>query len=140
MLVSMQPRGLDRCHTYLSAADHERGLGAQGVEDAGQLNCDVAAANDEDALGLRFQFEKAIAVDGVLAACKCRCARVAARGDADVRCSVERAVDVQRVGCHELGPASNLVNLRLGNVGVVDAVQPHDVCVAALLRADQLQQ
>ena len=44
------------------AAIAEMSLGAQAIEDAGELNRDIASANDEETLGEAFQIEDAIRV------------------------------------------------------------------------------
>jgi len=66
-------------------ADEEVGLGAEGVEHAGQLDGDVAGADDGDFLGLALEVEEAVAGDAQLAAGDVRrFVGVSAGGEQDV--------------------------------------------------------
>ena len=67
----------------LLAAVDQRRLDAEAVEDAGELDGDVAAADDQDRGRQLLQMERLVGGDGVLGAGQVRLHRMAAGGDQD---------------------------------------------------------
>jgi hypothetical protein len=82
---------------------HHGDLGAQGAQHAGQLDADVAAADDADRLGCSLQLEEAVGGDAELGAGHTRHDRPPAGGDGDVVGGVALAVDLDGVGIDEAG-------------------------------------
>ena len=65
----------------LGAAIEERGVDAEAVEDAGKLDRDVAAADDQDGFRQGLEMERLVGGDGVACARNIGHDRVPARGD-----------------------------------------------------------
>ena len=121
----------------LLAADQLDDLGAEPVEDAGELDRDVAAADDDDAPRQRRQIERLVRGDGVLDAGHVRHRRVAAGGDQDVLGGVRACRRPRRCAGSTSRPRpSNSLTPRIASRLHVDAVEAVDL---AVLGGDQLR-
>ncbi len=80
------------------AADHQRHLAAQGLHDPGDLDGDVAAADDGDARRALVQLEETIGSGAQFGARQLRYHRIAAGGDDDVRGRRMPVGDLDAVG------------------------------------------
>ncbi len=126
-------------------ADEQVRLDAERVEHARKLDGDVPGADQGHLLGQGGDVEEAVAVDAVLGAGDRRGGgRVAAGGDEDLLgvdhrlgAVVERHLD--RVGRDDLGPAVHVLDLVVGEVALVDAVEAVDVGVALLLEGGPVE-
>src|SRR5216684_3118247 len=109
------------------AAQHQVDVAAEAVEDAGELDGDVAAAHDRDALGQRIgQMERLVGRDGEFLAGNLRHDGVAAGRDQDLLRGDRLLANLNRVAVHQ--PASTHVQLdaRAFEQPQVDAVQAID--------------
>ena len=120
------------------AADEHRDLAAERVEDTGDLDRDVARADDRDALWLLGEVEEAVRVDAEARTGDLVFAgdgRATTGRDADVR-GVERVLGAVGAGNLHRGRrrhacvAMVVLDLLFRDVVVIDAVQPPDVRVA----------
>lgn len=122
-----------------AVADEEVGLDAEGVEHAGELDGDVAGADEGDLLGQGGDVEEAVAVDAVLGAGDAREAGgAAADGDDDaVRAHGGLGAvvlgDLDLVPGQQLRAAVDVLDLVVGQVALVDAVEALHVGVALRL-------
>ena len=91
------------------AAQHQVDLAAQPVEDAGELDGDVAAADDRDALGQLGQMERLVGGDGEFPAGNVGHDRAAAGGDQDLLGGDRLLADLDGVAVHQ--PAAAHVQL-----------------------------
>ncbi len=115
----------------LLAAVEQRGLGAEAVEDAGELHGDVAAADDHDRGRQRVEVEGLVGGDGVAGAGQVRHDGAAAGGDQD-GLGRDRAVarlDAHRVAVDQLGAGREQLDARALQVGLVDAGDALDLLV-----------
>ncbi len=89
----------------VGAPVHQGGVDPQPLEDAGELDGDVAAAHDHDALGQGRQMEGLVGGDGVFGARHIGLHRPAADGDQDLlgREGLVLANQLDRVGVLQLG-------------------------------------
>ncbi len=92
-------------------------------EDAGELDRDVAAADDEDAARQRGQVERLVRRDGVLDAGNGRHDRVRAGGDHDVGGGVALALDLDRVRIDEPPARLDQLDAGIGEELAVDALR-----------------
>lgn len=119
--------------------DEEVGFGAEGVEHAGELDGDVAGADEGDLLGLDVDVEEAVRVGAELGAGDFRGdGGVAADGDEDLLgldgglgAVVEGDLGLVLAG--QAGPAVEVLDLVVVEVALVDAVEALDVGVALVL-------
>src|SRR5205823_1769620 len=116
------------------AAQHQRGVGAETCEDAAQLDGDVAAADDCDALGPRGELEEAVRGDPELGSRNRRQAGMPAGGDHDVigREHPPGRGDAARID--EAARTAQQLHLALREVRGVDLVEAQHVRVASLLQ------
>src|SRR5205814_6609021 len=91
----------------LLAADQLDDLGAEPVEDAGELDGNIAATDDDDAARQGGQVERLVRRDHMLDAGDVRHRRVRASGDQNLVGGVSSAVDLDRVRIDENSPPLN---------------------------------
>ena len=118
---------------HLVAAIDQRHLAAQTMEDVGELDRDITAADDDDAVGQMRRDEGLVGGDGMLGADAI--AHVARRppagGDEDVA-GGDRAVrllQMDRVRVHEFGPLHDDLDAGLGDVLVIEPFEARDLLV-----------
>ncbi len=121
-------------------ADEEVGLDAEGVEHAGEFDGDVAGADERDLLGQGGDVEEAVAVDAVLGAGDVgEAGGAAADGDHDAvraHCRLGAVIqgDLGLVLGQQPRTAVDVLDLVVGQIPLVDAVQPLHVGVPLLLK------
>ena len=86
-------------------------FGAEAVNDASQLNGNIACAHHGDALRQGRQLEEAVRVDAILNARNRRMARTAAGGDQDMIGGDRFAIHFHGFGIHKTGEAFDDINL-----------------------------
>ncbi|MNY29801.1 hypothetical protein D3C86_1638650 [compost metagenome] len=111
------------------AAIEQRGLGAEAVENRGELHGDIATANHQHPLGQLFEEEGFIRADGMLMPRNLRDMRPAAGGDEDVFGAVTLTAQL-----HAMRIEQARMTLEQGYAAVyqqvaVDAVEPFDFTV-----------
>ena len=111
------------------AAVGERGLDAEPLEDRGELERDVAAADDQRALRQLLQVERLVRADGVLATFDRRHDRPRTRGDQDVLGAVALAIDFHFVRREHRGATADDFDARRRQHALIDAVQARDLLV-----------
>src|SRR6185437_5445165 len=118
---------------YRLAAQKECHVGAERREYAGQLDGDVAAADDGDPLRPARQLEEAVGGNPELRARDGRQQGTAAGSEHDVRSAERGARGLHRAAVHEMRPAADQRDAALGEIALVDAVEAQNVGVALLL-------
>lgn len=122
-----------------AVTDEEVGLDAEGVEHAGELDSNVAGADEGDLLGQGGDVEEAVAVDAVLGAGDVGEARGATADGDDDAVRAHRGLgavvlgDLDLVSRQQLGAAVDVLDLVGGQVALVDAVESLHVGVALRL-------
>jgi hypothetical protein len=126
----------------VGAAIEQRRLHAQAVEDAGELDGDIAAADHHHPLGQGRQVEGLVRGDAQLRAREVRLPGPAAGGDQDLAGGVAAGVLGAFLGQHldgvrvdDLGAAVQQVGAGLLQVGDVDPRQPGDLDVLVVQEA-----
>src|SRR5690606_35984832 len=106
-------------------------IDAQAVEDAGELDGDVAAAGDDDPLRQLGDMERLVGGDGVLDPGQVlRHPGPAAGGDQDlVGRDLAAPLDLDRVAVHEAGLAVHQLGAGVLQVTDIDAGKPGDLLV-----------
>src|SRR5207253_1598616 len=111
------------------AADQLDDLGAEAAEDAGELDRDIAAADNDDLARQARQVERLVRRDHMLDAGDVRHRRMPAGGDQDVLGGVAPAGDLDRVRVNEdTAPVDDLDAAVLQHVDV-DLFQPIELLV-----------
>ena len=109
---------------------------AQPAEDAGELDRDIAAADDDDALGQFRQEKGVVGGDDMPAAVEVGHERPPADGDQDLVGRDPLAADIQHMVVDKDGAAVEDFSPRPFDQPLIDAVQPGDL---AVLVGDQLR-
>ena len=104
-------------------------LGAQRGEDAGELDRDVAAAEDDDPARQLGQVERRVGNDAELGARNVQPRRVAAGGDDDALGGDALAADIQRMRVDEGRARIEHGGAGLGQQAAVAGIQPVDLAV-----------
>ncbi|KAH6610290.1 Elongation factor 1-gamma 1 [Trichoderma cornu-damae] len=118
------------------ASDQQVGFRAEGVEHAGKLDGDVAGADNGHLAGLPLNVEEAVAVDAQLGPGDLgRVAGLAPDGDEDLLGVDQHLGPVVQshlglVLGQQPAPSVQVVDLVVGEIPLVDAVEPLDVGVA----------
>ncbi len=113
----------------------EMHLGAQGAENAGEFNRDIAGADHDDMPRHCLQVERVVRNDAEFGARDIGTLRVAAGRDDDLLRGDPLAGDLDRVGIDQYGAAVEHCRARAGQQLAVDTLQPGDL---AVLGGDQL--
>src|SRR5205085_337698 len=118
------------------APDHLDDLAAEAAEDAGELDRDVAAADDDYLARQLRQIERLVRGDDMLDAGNGRHGRMPAGGDQDVLGGVGAAGDFDRVRIDQHAAALNDLNRAILQHVDVDLLEPIEFLV---LGADQVR-
>jgi len=115
-------------------ADEKLDLAAQFTERAGQLACNVAAADDGNPLRPQLEFEKTVGRDAEFRARQFRQHGVAAGRDDDVPGAQGFSVDFQRLAADEAGGAAQVRHPLGLEIAFIDPIQAQNIRVAAALQ------
>ena len=121
------------------AAQHQGDVGAERIEHAGQFHGDVAGADDGHAARLLLELEEPVGGDAQFGPRHLGHLGPAADGDADVIRGHAAAVHIQGPGIDEPGRALDEIDVGIGEVVAIPAVDAGHIGIPCRLQASPVE-